>query len=73
MLWDDIRQDDSATSSASVVMTAGHQQDNSMGVEGEMPQDWMSGNSIYGDMEDMFPLDDIQWDSLLRDFTTGFG
>lgn len=69
----DIRQENSATSSASVVMTAGQQQDSSMGVEGEMSQDWMPGNSIYGDMEDMFPLDDIQWDSLLRDFTTGFG
>ncbi|PWY76701.1 hypothetical protein BO83DRAFT_436201 [Aspergillus eucalypticola CBS 122712] len=47
--------------------------------DGEMvSQDWMpdsiDGNSIYGDLEGtMFNVDDVQWDALLRDFTTGFG
>ncbi|PYH91857.1 hypothetical protein BO71DRAFT_485895 [Aspergillus ellipticus CBS 707.79] len=30
------------------------------------PQVWPS---IYGDVDDMFPVDDIQWDSLLSNFT----
>ncbi|OGM41987.1 hypothetical protein ABOM_009510 [Aspergillus bombycis] len=30
------------------------------------PQDWPS---IYGDLGDIFPVDDIQWDSLLSNFT----
>lgn len=30
------------------------------------PQPWPF---IYGDLDDMFPTDDIQWDSLLRSFT----
>ncbi|KAJ5686257.1 hypothetical protein N7536_008876 [Penicillium majusculum] len=32
------------------------------------PQIWPDG-STYGDLGDMFPVDDIQWDSLLSDFT----
>ncbi|CAI7574259.1 unnamed protein product [Penicillium discolor] len=32
------------------------------------PQVWPDG-STYGDLGDMFPVDDIQWDSLLSDFT----
>ncbi|KOS37587.1 hypothetical protein ACN38_g11626 [Penicillium nordicum] len=32
------------------------------------PQVWPDG-STYGDLDDMFPIDDIQWDSLLSDFT----
>ncbi|KAJ5196378.1 hypothetical protein N7449_006857 [Penicillium cf. viridicatum] len=32
------------------------------------PQVWPNG-STYDDMGDMFPIDDIQWDSLLSDFT----
>ncbi|EED20847.1 conserved hypothetical protein [Talaromyces stipitatus ATCC 10500] len=31
-----------------------------------MTQVWPS---IYGDLDDMFPINDIQWDSLLSDFT----
>jgi hypothetical protein len=31
-----------------------------------MTQAWPS---IYGDLDDMFPIDDIQWDRLLSDFT----
>lgn len=31
-----------------------------------MPQTWPS---TYGDLEDIFPVDDIQWDSLLSNFT----
>lgn len=30
------------------------------------PQVWPS---VYGDLDDIFPLDDIQWDSLLGNFT----
>jgi hypothetical protein len=30
------------------------------------PQAWPS---IYGELDDMFPISDIQWDSLLSDFT----
>lgn len=33
-----------------------------------IPQVWPDGSN-YGDMDDMFPIDDIQWDSLLSDFT----
>ncbi|KAJ9484930.1 hypothetical protein VN97_g8430 [Penicillium thymicola] len=32
------------------------------------PQVWPDG-STYGDLGDVFPIDDIQWDSLLSDFT----
>ncbi|EKV13293.1 hypothetical protein PDIG_39050 [Penicillium digitatum PHI26] len=32
------------------------------------PQVWPDG-STYGDLGDMFPIDDTQWDSLLSDFT----
>ncbi|RAO65224.1 uncharacterized protein BHQ10_001236 [Talaromyces amestolkiae] len=34
--------------------------------EGIMTQAWPS---IYGDLDDIFPIDDIQWDQLLSDFT----
>ncbi|GLB09361.1 hypothetical protein AtubIFM57258_005279 [Aspergillus tubingensis] len=68
------------TSLSTATTTTDHQLDVSRGEvdgDGEMvSQDWMpeiDSNSIYGDVEDMFNVDDIQWDALLRDFTTGFG
>ncbi|GAQ34310.1 hypothetical protein AKAW_00137 [Aspergillus niger] len=68
------------TSLSTTTTTTDHQLDVSRGEvdgDGEMvSQDRMpeiDSNSIYGDVEDMFNVDDIQWDALLRDFTTGFG
>ncbi|RAK83938.1 hypothetical protein BO79DRAFT_290839 [Aspergillus costaricaensis CBS 115574] len=64
------------TSLSTTTTSTDHQLDISRD-DGEMvPQDWMpdiDSNSIYGDVEGMFNVDDIQWDALLRDFTTGFG
>lgn len=80
---DTLRVEDNNTSLLSTATTStDHQLDVTRGEvdgDGEMvPQDWMmpdidSNNSIYGDVEGMFTVDDVQWDALLRDFTTGFG
>ncbi|OJI86589.1 hypothetical protein ASPTUDRAFT_187961 [Aspergillus tubingensis CBS 134.48] len=64
------------TSLSTTTTSTDHQLDISRD-DGEMvSQDWLPddhSNSIYGDVEGMFNVDDIQWDALLRDFTTGFG
>ncbi|GKZ22511.1 hypothetical protein AbraIFM66951_006504 [Aspergillus brasiliensis] len=73
------RQDGTSNMSTglSVMTTADHQQDDTGNeVDGEMmssSQAWLPSGNIYGDIDDMFSVDDIQWESLLRDFTTGFG
>ena len=71
---DPIRRD--GTSLSTTTTSTDHQLDISRN-DGEMvSQDWLPddhSNSIYGDVEGMFNVDDIQWDALLRDFTTGFG
>ncbi|PYH30806.1 uncharacterized protein BO87DRAFT_316321 [Aspergillus neoniger CBS 115656] len=75
---DTLRVEDTTSLSTATTCTD-HQLDVSRGeVDGEMvSQDWMpdnnDGNSMYDDVEGMFNVDDIQWDALLRDFTTGFG
>lgn len=54
------------------VLSQDTRQDTSMGHASEVamtPQVWPS---IYGDPVDIFPVDDIEWDSLLSSFT-GFG
>ncbi|OJZ92161.1 hypothetical protein ASPFODRAFT_39454 [Aspergillus luchuensis CBS 106.47] len=81
---DTLRVEDNNTSLllSTATTSTDHQLDVSRGEvdgDGEMvPQDWMmpdidSNNSIYGDVEGMFNVDDVQWDALLRDFTAGFG
>lgn len=76
---DTIRVEDNMSLSTTTTSTD-HQLDASRGEvdgDGEMvSHDWMpdiDSNSIYGDVDGMFNMDDIQWDALLRDFTTGFG
>ncbi|PYH74337.1 uncharacterized protein BO88DRAFT_430921 [Aspergillus vadensis CBS 113365] len=62
--------------SLSTATSMDHQLDVSRDDGEVVPQDWMpddNNNSIYGDVEGIFNVDDIQWDALLRDFTTGFG